>query len=117
MPRMIDVFLISEADSTANQITRAFDAMGKSVKSGNMARVALLAMQGRQSEARGNLRSVLQGASPAAVKQITAAVDGIKPVMIGGRVASSAELDKSPQHNEWIQKTFIPWVERVMQGG
>jgi hypothetical protein len=80
----------------------------------NLQRVALLAMQGRQSEATGRLQTVIKGADPAVQKKITDAVNNIKPVTINGRVADSSTLDKSKQHNDWIINTFIPWVQSLL---
>jgi hypothetical protein len=74
-------------------------------------RVALLAMQGRQQEAAGHLDRVIQDASPSAQKTIVNAVNNIKPVTINGKPADSSTLDKSSAHQEWILKTFIPWVQ------
>jgi hypothetical protein len=76
--------------------------------------VALLAMQGRQSEAAGRLQTVIKHADPAVQKKITDAVNNIKPVTINGRVADSSTLDKSKQHNDWITNTFIPWVQSLL---
>jgi hypothetical protein len=80
----------------------------------NLQRVALLAMQGRQSEAAGRLQTVIKDADPAVQKKIIDAVNNIKPVTINGRVADSSTLDKSKQHNDWITNTFIPWVQSLL---
>jgi len=101
------------AENTAAGITKAFNSLGDPVYA-NLQRVALLAMQGRQSEAAGRLQTVIKGADPAVQKKITDAVNNIKPVTINGRVADSSSLDKSKQHNDWIINTFIPWVQSLL---
>jgi hypothetical protein len=100
-------------ENAAAGITKAFNSLGDPVFA-NLQRVALLAMQGRQSEAAGRLQTVIKGADPAVQKKITDAVNNIKPVTINGRVADSSTLDKSKQHNDWIINTFIPWVQSLL---
>ncbi len=100
-------------ENTAAGITKAFNSLGDPVFA-NLQRVALLAMQGRQSEAAGRLQTVIKGADPAVQKKITDAVNSIKPVTINGRVADSSTLDKSKQHQDWITNTFIPWVQSLL---
>jgi predicted nucleotidyltransferase len=100
-------------NNTAAGITKAFNNLGDPVFA-NLQRVALLAMQGRQSEAAGRLQTVIKDADPAVQKKITDAVNNIKPVTINGRVADSSTLDKSKQHNDWIINTFIPWVQSLL---
>ena len=100
-------------ENAAAGITKAFNSPGDPVFA-NLQRVALLAMQGRQSEAAGRLQTVIKGADPAVQKKITDAVNNIKPVTINGRVADSSTLDKSKQHNDWIINTFIPWVQSLL---
>jgi len=101
------------SENTAAGITKAFNNLGDPVFA-NLQRVALLAMQGRQSEAAGRLQTVIKDADPAVQKKITDAVNNIKPVTINGRVADSSTLDKSKQHNDWIINTFIPWVQSLL---
>ena len=101
------------SENTAAGITKAFNNLGDPVFA-NLQRVALLAMQGRQSEAAGRLQTVIKHADPAVQKKITDAVNNIKPVTINGRVADSSTLDKSKQHNDWIINTFIPWVQSLL---
>jgi pyrimidine deaminase RibD-like protein/GNAT superfamily N-acetyltransferase len=101
------------SENTAAGITKAFNSLGDPVYA-NLQRVALLAMQGRQSEAAGRLQTVIKHADPAVQKKITDAVNNIKPVTINGRVADSNTLDKSKQHNDWIINTFIPWVQSLL---
>ena len=87
----------------------AFDAV-----TANLQRVALLAMQGRQNEAMGQLRSMIQSADEDTQGKIIAAVNNIKPVMIQGRVATSSELDNSKPHRDYILQTFLPWVKGML---
>ena len=101
------------AENKAAGITKAFNSLGDPVYA-NLQRVALLAMQGRQSEAAGRLQTVIKHADSAVQKKITDAVNNIKPVTINGRVADSSTLDKSKQHNDWITNTFIPWVQSLL---
>ena len=101
------------AENTATGINRMFNNLGDPVYS-NLQRVALLAMQGRQSEAAGRLQSVIKDASTDIQKKITDAVNNIKPVTINGKIADSSTLDKSKQHNDWIINTFIPWVQSLL---
>jgi len=101
------------AENTAAGINKMFNNLGDPVYA-NLQRVALLAMQGRQSEAAGRLQTVIKDASPDVQKKITDAVNNIKPVTINGRVADSSTLDKSKQHNDWITNTFIPWVQSLL---
>ena len=101
------------AENTAAGINKMFNNLGDPVFA-NLQRVALLAMQGRQSEAAGRLQTVIKDADPAVQKKITDAVNSIKPVTINGRVADSSTLDKSKQHNDWIINTFIPWVQSLL---
>jgi hypothetical protein len=90
-----------------------FNNLGDPVFS-NLQRVALLAMQGRQSEAAGRLQTVIKDASPDVQKKIIDAVNNIKPVTINGKIADSSTLDKSKQHQDWILQTFIPWVNSLL---
>ena len=101
------------AENTATGINKMFNNLGDPVYS-NLQRVALLAMQGRQSEAAGRLQSVIKDASTDIQKKITDAVNNIKPVTINGKIADSSTLDKSKQHNDWIINTFIPWVQSLL---
>ena len=101
------------AENKAAGINKMFNNLGDPVYA-NLQRVALLAMQGRQSEAAGRLQTVIKHADPAVQKKITDAVNNIKPVTINGRVADSSTLDKSKQHNDWITNTFIPWVQSLL---
>ena len=101
------------AENKAAGINKMFNNLGDPVYA-NLQRVALLAMQGRQSEAAGRLQTVIKDADPAVQKKITDAVNNIKPVTINGRVADSSTLDKSKQHNDWITNTFIPWVQSLL---
>lgn len=111
-PRLRADGKVTEA-SAADDITHAFGTLYNAVNT-NLQRVALLAMQGRQNEAMSQLRSVIKDASPEVQKKIIDAVNNIKPVTINGKVADSSTLDKSQQHVEWIQKTFIPWVQSLL---
>ena len=101
------------AENKAAGINKMFNNLGDPVYA-NLQRVALLAMQGRQSEAAGRLQTVIKHADPAVQTKITDAVNNIKPVTINGRVADSSTLDKSKQHNDWITNTFIPWVQSLL---
>tara|TARA_R110000868_G_scaffold300424_3_gene560885 strand:- start:1502 stop:3136 length:1635 start_codon:yes stop_codon:yes gene_type:complete len=101
------------AENKAAGINKMFNNLGDPVYA-NLQRVALLAMQGRQSEAAGRLQTVIKHADPAVQKKIIDAVNNIKPVTINGRVADSSTLDKSKQHNDWITNTFIPWVQSLL---
>jgi GNAT superfamily N-acetyltransferase len=101
------------AENKAAGINKMFNNLGDPVYA-NLQRVALLAMQGRQSEAAGRLQTVIKHADSAVQKKITDAVNNIKPVTINGRVADSSTLDKSKQHNDWITNTFIPWVQSLL---
>ena len=101
------------AENTAAGINKMFNNLGDPVYA-NLQRVALLAMQGRQSEAAGRLQSVIKDASTDIQKKITDAVNNIKPVTINGKIADSSTLDKSKQHNDWIINTFIPWVQSLL---
>lgn len=80
----------------------------------NLQRVAILAMQGRQKEAESQLHRAIKDADPAAQQRVRDAVNKIQPVTINGKIADSSTLDKSEQHQEWIQKTFIPWVAKTI---
>ena len=115
--KMLDTAMGSEtqgvAESTADDVTKLFTNVYDPAYA-NLQRVALLAMQGRQSEAAGRLQTVIKDADPAVQKKITDAVNSIKPVTINGRVADSSTLDKSKQHNDWIINTFIPWVQSLL---
>ncbi len=99
----------STADGINKMFNNAFDPV-----TANLQRVALLAMQGRQSEVQSQLNRVLTGLDPAVQKKIVDAVNNIKPVSVNGKVVDSATLDKSKQHQEWIHNTFIPWVKKAM---
>jgi predicted nucleotidyltransferase len=100
-------------ENTAAGINKMFNNLGDPVFA-NLQRVALLAMQGRQSEAAGRLQTVIKDADPAVQKKIVDAVNNIKPVTINGRVADSSTLDKSKSHQDWILNTFIPWVQSLL---
>ena len=101
------------AENKAAGINKMFNNLGDPVYA-NLQRVALLAMQGRQSEAAGRLQTVIKDADPAVQKKIIDAVNNIKPVTINGKIADSSTLDKSKQHNDWIINTFIPWVQSLL---
>ena len=101
------------AENKAAGINKMFNNLGDPVYA-NLQRVALLAMQGRQSEAAGRLQTVIKHADPAVQKKITDAVNNIKPVMINGKVADSSTLDKSKAHQDWTLNTFIPWVQSLL---
>jgi len=100
---------VAEND-TAKDVNKFFNNVYDPVFT-NLQRVALLAMQGRQQEASGQLRSVIKDADPAVQKRIIDAVNSIKPVTINGKIADSSTIDKSKQHQDWIINTFIPWVQ------
>jgi len=100
-------------ESTADDVNKLFGNMYDPIIT-NLQRVALLAMQGRQSEAAGLLQRVIKDADPAVQKKIIDAVNNIKPVTINGRVADSSTLDKSKSHQDWILNTFIPWVQSLL---
>ena len=100
-------------NNTAAGINMAFNNLGDPVYS-NLQRVALLAMQGRQQEAAGRLQAVIKDAGPKVQQKIIDAVNNIKPVTINGKIADSSTLDKSKQHQDWIIKTFIPWVQSLL---
>lgn len=102
------------AEGTADDINKMFGNMFDPNYAA-LQRVALLAMQGRQDEAMSHLSRVIKDADPNAQKKIISAVNDIKPVTINGKIADSSVLDKSKQHQEWIQQKFIPWVESVMK--
>ena len=97
-------------NNTAKDVNKFFNNVYDPVFP-NLQRVALLAMQGRQQEASGQLHSVIKDASPEVQKQIINAVNNIKPVTINGKIADSSTIDKSKQHQDWIINTFIPWVQ------
>lgn len=97
-------------EGTAQDITKMFGNMYDPLFA-NLQRVAILAMQGRQSEAELQLHRAIKDADPAVQQRVRDAVNQIKPVTINGKIADSSTLDKSQQHQEWIQKTFIPWVQ------
>ena len=101
------------AEGTADDINKMFGNMYDPMTT-NLQRVALLAMQGRQNEAIMQLNRAIKDASSESQKKIIDAVNNIKPVTINGKVADSATLDKSPKHQEWILKTFIPWVQKTI---
>ena len=103
-------------ESTAGDIDKMFGNMFDP-NFAALQRVALLAMQGRQDEARSHLSRVIKSASPEAQAKITSAVDKIQPVTINGKVADSSTLSKSEKHNKWIIEKFIPWVESAMKQG
>jgi hypothetical protein len=103
----------SMAEGTADDINKMFGNMFDPNYAA-LQRVALLAMQGRQDEAMSHLSRVIKDADPNAQKKIMSAVNDIKPVTINGKVADSSTLDKSEQHQQWIKKTFIPWVESLL---
>ena len=103
-------------EGTADDINKMFGNMYDPTYSA-LQRVALLAMQGRQDEAMGQLRRVIKDASPEAQSKIIDAVNSIEPVTINGRIADSSILDKSKQHQDWIKDTFIPWVEHCISQG
>jgi len=103
-----------EENTTADGINRALGSFFDPVVA-NLQRVALLAMQGRQSEAASRLNTAIKTASPDAQKRIIDAVNNIKPVTINGKIADSSTLEKSKEHNEWIIKTFIPWVKSQLE--
>jgi hypothetical protein len=100
-------------NNTAAGINKMFNNLGDPVFS-NLQRVALLAMQGRQQEASGRLQNVIKDASPKIQQKIIDAVNNIKPVTVNGKIADSSTLDKSKQHQDWIIKTFIPWVQSLL---
>ena len=103
-------------EGTADDINKMFSNMYDPMY-GNLQRVALLAMQGRQSEASAQLNRALQGVKEPARQHVINAVNNIKPVTINGKIADSSTLDKSSQHKDWILKTFIPWVEKTIGKG
>jgi len=101
------------AEGTADDMNKMFGNMYDPMTT-NLQRVALLAMQGRQNEAMMQLNRAIKDASSESQKKIIDAINNIKPVTINGKVADSATLDKSPKHQEWILKTFIPWVQKTI---
>jgi hypothetical protein len=103
-------------EGTADDINKMFGNMYDPTYSG-LQRVAILAMQGRQDEAMGQLQRVIKDSDPDVQAKIIDAVNSIEPVTINGRIADSSTLDKSKQHQDWIKDTFIPWVEHCISQG
>jgi hypothetical protein len=103
-------------EGTADDINKMFGNMYDPTYSG-LQRVAILAMQGRQDEAMGQLQRVIKDSDPDVQAKIIDAVNSIEPVTINGRIADSSTLDKSKPHQAWIKDTFIPWVEHCISQG
>ena len=100
-----------DENNIGQQIGKAFDSIAGSARNGVLHRTALLAMQGRQSEGYSLLLNIIKDSDPSVQKHIMDQYKSIKPVMVNNKVADSSTLDKSKPHQDWIQNTWIPWVD------
>lgn len=107
-------YIISDMEEgkldAARTIDRFFGGMAESLVRSVIRRAGILAMQGRHGEAEALLQKAMRDADPAAAKRVTDAVRNIKPVTMGSRTADTGALEKSAEHNDWLDNTFIPWV-------
>ena len=101
-------------ESTASDITNTFNSMVGGIDTGSIARVAILAMQGRHTEAAKIASVLIKKVDDSTRQKIIDKINNIKPVTINGKIASSSELDKSTPHQDWIYNTFVPWFESLV---
>lgn len=97
----------------ANVINKTFSAMADSISTSTVRRAGIMSMQGRYAEAEGAMRQHLAKMSPDIAKKVQDSIRNIKPVTINGKVADTSALEKSKQHTDWLDKTFIPWVLKI----
>lgn len=109
----VEAKVVAESDA-ANAITQAFSGMAAGVKTGLVRRAGLLALQGRQSEADNTIRHLLKDADPSVAAKIKKAMADIKPVKVGDKVADTSAIEKSKAHTDWLDKTFVPWAEKLL---
>lgn len=107
----VDAKVIAESDA-AKAITQAFGGMAAGVKTGLIRRAGLLAMQGRHSEAENTIRHLLKDLDSGVADKIRKSINDINPVKIGDRIADTSSIEKSKAHTDWLDKTFVPWVEK-----
>ena len=87
--------------------------MADSISTSTIRRAGMLAMQGRYGEAEGAMRQHLAKMNPDIAKKVQDSIRNIKPVTINGKVADTSALEKSKQHADWLDNTFIPWVLKI----
>lgn len=104
---------INESDA-AKAITQAFGGMAAGVKKGLIRRAGLLAMQGRHSEAESTIRHLLKDLDAAVADKIRKSINDVKPVKVGDEVADTSAIEKSKAHTDWLDKTFVPWMEKLL---
>jgi hypothetical protein len=102
-----------DENQAADAITKTFGAMADSISSGTIRRAGMLAMQGRHSEAEGAMRQQLSKMDPDVAKKVQDSIRKITPVTVNGKVADTASLEKSKQHTDWLDNTFVPWVLKL----
>ena len=108
--------VVAESDA-ANAITQAFSGMAAGVKTGLVRRAGLLALQGRYSEAENTIRHLLKDINPSIADKIKKSIKDIKPVKVGDRTADTSAIEKSKAHTDWLDNTFVPWVEKLLGKG
>lgn len=102
-----------DENQAATVINKTFGAMADSISSSTIRRAGMLAMQGRYPEAEGALRQHLAKLDPSVAKQVQDSIKNIKPVTINGKTADTSALEKSKQHTDWLDNTFVPWILKL----
>jgi hypothetical protein len=87
----------------AQELQKTIGGLGDTARAGALKRAAMLASQGRYTEAEGIVRQYVK--DPAKFKTVTDAMkDKLKPI----QGASSSKLEADPKYSEWLDKAWIP---------
>ncbi len=96
-------------NENASGIQNIVAGLGDTARAGALKRSALLASQGRYPEAEGIIRQYVK--DPAKFKIVADAMkDKLKPIPN----ATSSKLEANLQYSEWLDKQWIPWVEKYV---
>lgn len=94
-------------ENKAAGLDNMIGGLGNTARAGALKRAAILASQGRYGEAEGVVRQYVK--DPVKFKAVAQAMrDKLKPIPN----ASSSKLEANPQYSEWLDKSWIPWVEK-----
>lgn len=87
----------------------AIASIGDGAKDAAIKRAAMMSSQGRTSEARGLIGQYVK--DPEKLKKVFIAMDErLKPIP----GATSSNLDKNKEYNEWLDSVWVPWVKKYI---
>jgi DNA repair ATPase RecN len=100
----LDTILLENA---YDKVQNLVGSLGNTARTGALKRSAMMASQGRYPEAEGILRQYIK--DPAKFKLVA---DEMKKKLTPIAGASSSKLEADPKYSEWLDKGWIPWVEK-----